>query len=203
MPHHQDHLTSCPCCGLIQQVPELIYKRQRIRCCRCGTVLKIKTLPEKQYWVASLSAAALLFYLPAILLPIMSVEQLGHRHENSLWTGVLSLLENGNWFIAIVIFIFSMVLPLLKLSTLFMLSLNSFMMQHHHKASMYHIVELLGRWGMLDVMLVAILVAFIKMGDLVTIHIGVGLIAFSMMVLLSLIASMLFNPQQMWQSKLN
>lgn len=142
-----------------------------------------------------------MFYLPAMLLPIMRIEQLGHVYESSLLHGVLTLMTQGSWGIGIVVFLFSIVLPPLKLLALLALTVDQLITRHHHKAFVYHAVELLGRWGMLDVMLVAILVAFVKVGDLVSIHISLGLVAFTIMVLLSLVASMIFNPQQMWQAK--
>ena len=71
-------------------------------------------------------------------------------------------------------------------------------MRHRHRALMYHLVELLGRWGMLDVLLVAVMIAYVKLGDLITIQPGPGLQAFIIMVLLSLLASLCFNPRLMW-----
>lgn len=194
----QAPLTSCHCCGLIQQLPTTDTP-MRYQCARCGTSLDHRA-PARQYWTISLSAGALTFYLPAMLLPMMRIEQLGHVHESSLIAGVFSLLEHGNIMVGVVVFLFSIILPPLKLLALLALCMDQFVPQHRHKALIYHAVELLGRWGMLDVMLVAVLVAFVKVGDLVSIHISSGLIAFMIMVLLSLVASMTFNPQQLWHA---
>ncbi len=134
-----------------------------------------------------------------MLLPLLRIDRLGHTHEDSLLSGVTALWAQGYWFIGVVIFLFSVVLPPLKLAALWLLSSTSVISRHHHRAMVYHLVELLGRWGMLDVMLVAILVAFVKLGDLVNIHAGPGLLAFVVLVLLSLLASFSFNPLLMWE----
>lgn len=147
-----------------------------------------------------MSASALAFYLPAMVLPMLQLERLGHLHEDSLLAGVTGLWSQGYWFIGTAIFLFSILLPPLKLIMLWILSARAGLLADQHRAIIYHLVEFLGRWSMLDVMLVAILVAFVKLGDLVSIHAGPGLLAFSLLVLLSLLASFTFNPTLMWET---
>ena len=190
-------LSSCHCCGLIQTVPPTPEDRYPV-CCRCHTPLRHTDL-KRNRWTAVLSASALAFYLPAMLLPMLQIERLGHRHEDSLLAGVVGLWAQGYWFIGSVIFLFSILLPPMKLIALWILSARARVFSHQQRAFIYHLVEFLGRWGMLDVMLVAILVAFVKLGDLVSIHAGSGLLAFSVVVLLSLTASFTFNPTLMWE----
>ena len=135
-----------------------------------------------------------------MLLPMLRIEQLGHRHEDSLLSGLIAMFSQGYWLVGTVVLVFSVLLPPLKLLTLLILA-NKIMLTHHHqRALMYRAVELLGRWGMLDVMLVAILVAFVKLGNLVNIQAGLGLIAFTVLVLLSLLASLVFNPHLLWEN---
>lgn len=133
-----------------------------------------------------------------MLLPMLRVEQFGHVREDSLVTGVISLLHEGYWFVGAVVFLFSIVLPPVKLIALWVLSSNRMVSRHEHRAFVYKTVELVGKWGMLDVMLVAVLVAFVKLGDVVEIHAGSGVVLFSVMVFLSLLAGALFNPRAMW-----
>jgi paraquat-inducible protein A len=140
-----------------------------------------------------------MFYIPALWLPLLRIERLGHAHEDSLLSGVTALWGQGYWLIGTVILLFSVVLPPLKLVALWLLCSTPAVSGHRHRAMVYHLVEMLGRWGMLDVMLVAILVAFVKLGDLVSIHAGPGLLAFTLLVLLSLLASFSFNPLLMWE----
>jgi paraquat-inducible protein A len=129
---------------------------------------------------------------------MLYIERLGHASESSLLGGVISLWSQGHWLISSIVLLFSVLLPPLKLIALALLSWRPVALQHFHKALLYRAVEFLGRWSMLDVMLVAILVAFVKLGDLVNIWPGNGLIAFIALVLCSLLASFAFNPKLMW-----
>ncbi len=194
-------LHSCHCCGLVQTVATLPKECYPV-CQRCHTPLR-SAHPRRDQWTTVLAASALAFYLPAMLLPMLQVERLGHLHEDSLLAGVTSLWSQGYWFIGTIIFLFSIVLPPLKLIMLWLLSAKAKSFRHKHRALIYHLVEFFGRWGMLDVMLVAILVAFVKLGDLVSIQAGSGLLAFTVLVLLSLAASFTFNPTLMWENEHN
>jgi paraquat-inducible protein A len=151
-------------------------------------------------WTKVLAISALMFYPPALLLPMLRIEQFGHTQEAGLLAGVGTLWEQGHWFIGTVVLLFSIALPPLKLIALWLLSTPAIISRQHHRALLYHLVELLGRWGMLDVMLVAVLVAFVKLGDMIAIQPGSGLLAFAIMVLLSLLASVTFNPTLLWDA---
>jgi len=190
-------LAACHCCGLIQQLPELREKEYAV-CQRCATTLNHGT-DTRHHWSIALALSGLIFYIPAMLLPMMSIERLGHRNEDSLLSGLGALFADGYWFIGMVVLLFSVILPFFKLLLLLILSRQDSIKAPHHRASLYHTVEFLGRWGMLDVMLMAVLVAFVKLGNLVSIHAGAGLIAFTFLVLCSLCASLTFNPHMMWQ----
>lgn len=196
--HQEYDLQACHCCGLIQQVPAL-QARQRARCARCHTPFDSKSADNRA--AIAFAWAALIFYLPALGLPLMQLERLGHHHSDSLISGLISLLAQGYWFIGGIVLLFSVVLPLFKLLVLLLLSAPPAQLSIRHRALLYRAIELFGRWGMLDVMLVAILIAFVKLGNLVNIHAGTGLIAFASMVLLNLVASLLFNPHHLWQSR--
>jgi paraquat-inducible protein A len=147
---------------------------------------------------ASLAISALLLYVPATTLPMLRIEQLGHRHEDSLLSGVAALFAQDYWLVGTVVLLFSVILPPLKLAALLVLASAPATSADRLRAALFRAVESLGRWGMLDVMLVAILVAYVKLGDLVSIEAGPGLLAFTLLVLLSLLASMSFNPHMMW-----
>ncbi len=191
-------LRSCHCCGLVQQLPTLTSGQQAV-CCRCGTPLTQGSDAQNQ-WTAALALAALAFYPPALLLPLLGIERLGHSHTDSLLAGLAVLFAEGYWLVGTVVLLFSVVLPPLKLLALWLLTGSAWIVKAHHRALLYRAVEAVGRWGMLDVMLVAILVAFVKLGDLVHISAGPALLAFTLMVLCSLFASLLFNPHQLWQA---
>lgn len=188
-------MSGCPVCGLVQQVPAL-RPREEAECNRCGQALKTRRVHNR--WTTPLSLAGLILYLPAILLPMLRIEQLGHMKEDSLLSGTIHLLAEGYWFVGLIVLAFSIVLPPLKLITLILLSSSGWVTSHTRKAKLYHAVEFLGRWGMLDVMLVAVLVAWVKLGDLVSIDAGMGVFAFAVMVIVSLLAGISFHPHGMW-----
>lgn len=193
-------LKSCHCCGLIQQAPAA----SRAFCARCETAL--------DSWLAkfggnrpaaALSLTGLVLYVPAMLLPFLRIEQLGQVHESSLLVGVHTLFLEGHRLVGAIVLLFSVVLPLFKLGALLFLSQRRWQLGHRHRALTYRIVEQLGRWGMLDVLLVAVMVAFIKLGGLVDFGAGLGLVVFALFVLVSLCASALFDPHCLWDEQLN
>jgi len=193
-------IAACHCCGLLQALPAAELGMRSV-CSRCGTGLRHHD-PNRNRWTAALALSALVFYPAAIGLPLLRIEQLGHSHTDSLLSGLVSMLSQGYWLVGIVVLLFSILLPPLKLLALWLLTRQPLKQtSHRRRALLYHAVELLGRWGMLDVMLVAILVAMVKLGDLVSIHPGPGLWAFILLVLLSLVASMVFNPTLMWNEQ--
>lgn len=192
----QNHLLTCHCCGLIQQlIPHQV--NEQLICCRCQVPLPHCQDQGNEY-TALLATSALFLYLPAILLPLLHIERLGQASESSLLVGVWHLLLAGDWLVGTIILLFSVLLPPIKLLAL-LFSSQGQRLAHRHRALIYRLVEWVGRWGMLDVMLVAILVAFVKLGDLVSISAGPGLLAFTAMVLFSLLASVLFNPYCLWE----
>ncbi len=148
---------------------------------------------------AAFSLSALVLYLPAMLLPIMQTQQLGYIHSTTIWGGVVALFAEGQWPIGVIVFFCSIVAPIGKIMALLVLSLTSNLLGCRHRAVTYRFVEWIGRWGMLDVMLVAVLVAAVKLGDWVEVVPGPGLVAFTGVVVLSLLASASFNPHAIWE----
>ena len=190
-------LVACHCCGLIQRLPPPTPALRPV-CARCHTTLAASH-PRRRQLSAALAVAALVFYPPAMLLPMLRLERLGHSHQDSLLSGVWSLLEQGYWLVGTVVLVFSVILPPAKLLALAVLAAPGLLRHAPHRALLYRLTEGVGRFGMLDVMLVAILVAFVKLGDLVTIHAGPGLLAFFLLVALSLLATLVFDPWQLWR----
>ncbi len=189
-------IKSCHYCGLAQYIPNKppFYK---VVCVRCGAAF-----PSCQSYHHLLcrifSVSALFLYIPAVTLPLMRFERLGYTSQNNLITGILNLIDEGNWLVGIIVFLFSLVLPPVKLLALFILTTFNQYWKHQHRVRLYRIVEYVGRWGMLDVMLMAILIVFVKLGHWVQIEGGSGLTAFTAMVMLSLLASFFFHPVCLW-----
>jgi paraquat-inducible protein A len=143
-----------------------------------------------------LALTALILFVPGILLPVFRVEKLGHLKEHSLVTGVIELFSEGEILVAAIVLICSMLIPPSKLVLLLLLG---FVSGARRRAAFYRLVELINRWGMLDVLLVAILVAFVKLGNLMEITPGPGLAVFTFCVLLSLASSCAFDRRDLWE----
>jgi paraquat-inducible protein A len=131
-------------------------------------------------------------------LPVMTLTRLGHEHETTIWTGMVSLIADGQIAVGLVVLFCSVVAPVAKLAAIFALSAGELLLPRRHRAATYRLVEFLGRWGMLDVILIALLVASVKLGGVVHVHAGPGIAAFAGVVVLSLLASAAFDPHAIW-----
>ncbi len=149
---------------------------------------------------AAAATAAFVLFWPAVLLPVLRIEQLGMESESSLLGGTLELFQHGNWFVGTVIFLFSIVFPLTKIVLLLELSLLAILHQRH-KAFTLRVMEQLGKWSMMDVMLLAFLVMLVKLGDMVQFHFGPAVVAFVLCVAMSMIASLSFDPHTIWENE--
>lgn len=149
--------------------------------------------------VTAVSLAALALFPSAVTLPIMRIEEMGHATDASIWSGALSLLRGGDLFVGSVVFLCSIVFPLLKLGGLIAITAGRHAMRRRARRISWRVVDLTGRWGMLDVLLVAVVVAWVKVGDLVDIRPGPAALSFTLVVLLSLVATALFDPHALWE----
>jgi paraquat-inducible protein A len=192
-------LRACHCCGMVHQVPAL-QRGEVARCVRCDSRVDAadRSGQASAARCAAATLGALVLYFPAILLPILKIDKLGHHHEASLLGGTLDLLSHGNLFVGVVVLLFSIILPLVKLVALLDLSWIS-LTGRQHRAWTYWFVELAGRWSMMDVLLLALLVAVVKLGDLVEFALGPAVIAFVLCVAMSLLASAMFDPHAIWE----
>lgn len=184
---------------MVHRIPELAVGDDA-RCVRCSSVVDRGERSGAQSAARCLAASigALVLYFPAILLPILKIEKLGHHHEASLLGGTIDLLWHGSWFVGLVVLVFSIVIPLLKILALIELSWIS-LMGRAHRAWTYRVVEWAGRWSMMDVLLLALMVTLVKLGDLVEFSLGPAVFAFVMCVIMSLIASTTFDPHAIWE----
>lgn len=189
---------ACHCCGLIHNVPE-IERDQRAICTRCGSVFaEVGSLTKSASRTAAAALGAFVLYWPAILLPILKIEQLGVENESSILSGVIELFQHGSYFVGTVVFVFSILLPLTKIVLLLELSMLE-LLHAKHKAYTLRLMEHLGKWSMMDVMLLAFLVMLVKLGDMVEFQFGPAILAFTCCVSMSMIASLSFNPHAIWE----
>jgi len=169
-------------------------------CPRCGATIHLRKANSVQRTVALLITASIL-YIPANLLPIMITDQLGRSIESTILGGVVLLIELGSIPIALVIFIASVMIPLAKLLVMFYLCWSV----HHgppestrQRTVLYRVTEFIGKWSLIDVFVVAILVALIHLSNLLVIRPGVATIAFAGVVITSMLAAESFDPRLMW-----
>jgi len=170
------------------------------RCPRCGSPLHLRKPHSIQRTIALMLAAAAL-YVPANLLPIMTVVELGEVTENTIIGGMLSFWRSGAYPIALVIFTASILIPLLKIIALSWLCLAATGKLHPSPkmlGKIYWFTELMGRWSMIDIFVVGILVALVQLGNYMTITPGPGALAFAGVVVLTMFAAMSFDPRLLW-----
>ncbi len=172
------------------------------RCTRCRTPFhEIGRSVRCNNRAAAIATAALILYPFGVGLPMLRVEQYGHRQETSVLEGVASLFAHSDYLVGFVVLLCSVIFPLGKLLAIFLLSAGGATMHGHHRALTYRLVEWTGRWGMLDVLVVAVLVAVLKLGDLVEVSAGPGALAFASVVVLSLLATAVFDPHHLWEGE--
>lgn len=189
---------ACHCCGLIHRIP-LLEANQRARCTRCGAAFTTSVGKTKSASrTAAAACGAFVLFWPAVLLPILRVEKLGQLSESSLLTGIVDLLSHGNYLVGVVVLIFSVIFPLGKIVMLLELSLLE-VLHRKHKAITLRAMEHLGKWSMMDVMLLAFLVMLVKLGNVVEFHFGPGVFAFVGCVTMSMVASLAFDPHSIWE----
>ncbi|MEM7164040.1 MAG: paraquat-inducible protein A [Planctomycetota bacterium] len=192
-------LRGCPHCGLVQHLPSV--STGEVGCCvRCRQVVARPKGEGTSLLTAAISLAALILFPLGITLPVLRLEQLGHSADASIWGGSISLLAHGQIAVGVVVLVCSIVIPLLKLAGLFALTAPIPAFSRTAKSEIYKWIEIAGKWGMIDVLLVAVLVAAVKLGDLVSVHPGPGVLAFATTVLLSLLASATYNPHAIWET---
>ena len=168
----------------------------RVRCPHCGhSAAGPIDLARMRHRTAAFALSALLLFTPAVLLPITRIDRLGHARETGVLDGVAALAADDHVWLASLVFICSVVIPLSKLLGLFVLSTTRIGFGSSGRRRAWRCLEVIGRWGMLDVLLVAALVALVKLGDLVRIEPGIGAAFFSVMVIFSLLASASFDPR--------
>ncbi len=174
----------------------------RHECPRCGAPLHARK-PDSLARSWALLLAAVLLYIPANVYPVMTVIMFGRGAPDTILSGVQELLHAGQWPLAALVFFASIAVPLLKMLGL-MILLLSVQLGWHRRARdrtvLYRIVEAVGRWSMIDVFMVSILAALVKLQAIATIEPGPGVVAFASVVVLTMFAAMSFDPRLIWDS---
>ncbi|MGJ8696498.1 MAG: paraquat-inducible protein A [Verrucomicrobiaceae bacterium] len=175
------------------------------QCPRCRTPLHPRKEASVQRCLAY-GIAGVIAYIPANLMPIMVVTQLGATEQSTILGGVATFWRMQAYPVAIIIFIASVMIPGLKFLSLgFLCAAASGRINMNPRTAnkLYWITELVGRWSMVDVFVVAILVGLIQMGNLMSIHQGSAAVAFGLMVILTMLAAHAFDPRLIWDRQSN
>ncbi|GGD74859.1 paraquat-inducible protein A [Lacimicrobium alkaliphilum] len=148
--------------------------------------------------------AALILYIPANTLPIMHTRVLGQEQPSTILGGVVSLWQDGSYPVALVIFVASLAVPIGKLLTLCWLNYSiqrQVLTGQHWRTKLYRITDFIGRWSMIDVFVVAILVSLIQLGNTMSVYPGPAALAFSAVVILTMLAANSFDSRLIWTQK--
>jgi paraquat-inducible protein A len=194
-------LARCHACGLLSRLPAAAGDAQAA-CPRCGAVLHLRRPASVARTWAYLSAAAVL-YVPANVLPVMRSGSLFGVQEDTILSGVVFLWQDGSWFLAALVFVASIVVPLAKLLVLFFLLLGvqwRSAWRPQWRTRLYRTIEYLGRWSMLDIYVVTLLAALVQVQSLAAIQAGPGAVAFGAVVVLTMLASQSFDPRLIWDA---
>jgi paraquat-inducible protein A len=195
----QAGLTSCHTCGLLSRLPP---PAQAACCPRCGTTLHLRKHNSVTRTWAFLIAAMIL-YIPANMLPMMITRSLFGTQTDTILSGVVFLYTSGSWLLALVVFIASIAVPLAKIAALVFLLLSvqrRSTWQPQQRTRLYRLIEIMGRWSMLDIYVIALLVALVQLKSLASVQAGPAALAFGAVVVLTMFAAMSFDPRLLWDS---
>jgi paraquat-inducible protein A len=187
-------LACCHSCGHVELV-------EAGHCSRCHVSLHLRK-PDSLQRTIALTIGALILYFPANLLPVLRVEStLNGTRQSTIISGVLQFWQEGDYPVALIIFIASVMIPVLKFFAIVMLCLGArFGYRPRALTRLYRITDYIGRWSMVDVFVVAILVGVVQLGSVMTINAGDGIFAFAGVVVLTMLAAHSFDPRLIWDA---
>ncbi len=195
-PHAQCHV-----CNLVVAVPR--GPIHGLSCPRCRTGIH-RRKPNSLSRTWALLIAAAICYVPANIYPVMEVTTLGARQADTILSGVIYLAVNGTWPLAVIVFVASVVVPVLKIVALVFLATSvqlASQWRPRDRARLYRVVETVGRWSMVDIYVVTILVALVHLGSLASVEARVGAFYFGAVVVLTMLAAESFDPRLIWDQQ--
>lgn len=190
--------TLCTSCGHLQD--ESFQK-----CHQCGATVH-QRIPYSLMLTWGYAIAASIFLIPANLLPMMVVTALGSDEGSTIMEGVVYFVKHGEMAIGAIIFIASVAVPIFKLGVLFYLLLIAHFKIHDRAlqgTKLYHLIHFIGKWSMLDIFVVALMVSIVQFQSLASIHTGGAAIAFASAVVLTIMATEKFDTRLMWDEVIN
>ncbi|MDX3773816.1 PqiA/YebS family transporter subunit [Chromatiaceae bacterium AAb-1] len=183
----------CLCCTAVVPVDQK-------HCSRCHSVVHARTPSSVQTTLALLVTAAVL-YIPANLLPIMRTVSFGDALDSTIISGLILMWQEGAYPVALIILIASVIVPVVKIMVMFWLCyLTRLPLQRRHAYStkIYHLVDWVGRWSMVDVLVVAIMAALVRFDLLMSVYPGIGALVFAAVVIITMLAAISFDARLLW-----
>lgn len=192
-------LLACQTCYLVSRpVPGV----RAPLCPRCGAfVFRRKPASLARTW--AFLVACYFLYIPANMLPIMDTSSLFGAQRDTIMSGIIYLWNSGSWATAAVVFVASIAQPIVKLAVLTYVAYSvgkGRVRNPMQQARMYRFVHVIGRWSMLDIYVVTLLVALVQSPTLAEIEAGPAAIAYGAMVVFTLLASQSFDPRLIWDA---
>ncbi len=192
-------MVSCHDCHLLSRMPK-ISGQQVAHCPRCGVVLHQRK-PNSIMRTWALVITAMIFYVPANVLPMTVTSALGTTQADTIMSGVIYFIHSGSWEIALVVFVASIFIPFLKFIIIIYLLLSvqfKSIKRPRDRTILYRITGAVGRWSMVDIFVVTILIALVQLGFLANIAAGPAAIYFATMVVITMVAAESFDPRLIW-----
>ncbi|MFD1880643.1 paraquat-inducible protein A [Paracoccus pacificus] len=195
---HRAGLVGCRSCGRVWPEDEEI-------CDRCGAHLYPPDRRSLQFVWAWL-LAGIIFYIPANLFPMLRTDTfagLNGNTESTIVGGVFELLNYGSWFVALIVFVASVIIPISKFVAIVWLArvagYPATIRDAHKRLRLYEVVDFIGRWSMIDVFVVAILSALVQLGFVASIHPGPAAVCFALSVAFTMLSAQSFDPRLIWR----
>jgi paraquat-inducible protein A len=195
----REGLVSCEACGLLSRPAS---QEEPGNCPRCGRELEFRRRDAIQRTWALLIAAAIC-YLPANFLPVMRTTTLTSEEPDTIISGVVYLYLSGSWYLALILLIASVMIPLAKLAALAYLLVTvqrGSVRNARARGRLYRILGIIGRWSMVDVFVATFVVALIQLRPLMSVAPEPGVLFFSAVVILTIFAAESFDPRLIWDS---
>jgi paraquat-inducible protein A len=194
-----DKVVACETCGLVQEVDH-VPRGKVVKCARCNSQIQHRR-PDSASRTLAFSLAAAILYFPSNLYPIVTAEYQGQFVQTTVFQGIKALWQGDQYFIAGLVFCTSLFTPALKILGLIFISLTvDWVSMKKPRAWIYKIIRVIDPWNMLEVFLLAICVSMVEMGEVATVHPGRGVFSFAAVVVLTLMATLTFDPRLVWDT---
>jgi paraquat-inducible protein A len=194
-----DKVVACETCGLVQEVDH-VPRGKVVKCARCNSQI-IHRRPDSRSRTLAFSLAAAILYFPSNFYPIVTAEYQGQFVQTTVFQGIKALWGDGQYFISGLVFCTSLFTPALKIMGLIFITLTlDWQSFRKTRAWIYKVIRVIDPWNMLEVFLLAICVSMVEMGEVATVHPGRGVFSFAAVVVLTLMATLTFDPRLLWDS---